>query len=118
MTPASTGLVAAAAVALVAAAPSHAATRLNATVGPGFTITLKTASGAKVTALKAGSYTFVVRDRSNFHNFRLRGPGLNRAFTTVAFVGTKTVTLRLRAGRYTFVCDPHLTTMKGSFTVR
>jgi plastocyanin len=94
---------------------SSTATRLNGTVGPGFTITLKKGT-ARVTTLKAGSYTFVVRDRSNIHDFALRGP-VSRVITTVRFVGTKTVTLRLKAGRYTYVCRPHVSTMKGSFRV-
>ena len=109
--------VAALAVALAVAAPTTGATTaLVATDGPGFTITL-TKGGKKVTTLKPGSYRITVRDRSNFHNFHLKGPRLNRA-TTVAEVGTKTWTVTLRAGKYTFVCDPHAFNMKGAFTVR
>jgi plastocyanin len=95
---------------------SAALPKLVGTVGPGFTITLKK-NGVRVTKLKPGRYTFVIRDRANEHNFHLRGPGLNRTLTSVGFVGTKTVTLRLRAGRYTYVCDPHATEMRGSFRV-
>ena len=99
------------------AGPSTAATpKLNGTVGPGFTITVKR-NGVKLRSLKAGKYTLVVNDRSDFHNFRLRGPGLNRALTSVAFTGTKTVTVTLRAGTYTYVCDPHASSMRGSFRV-
>jgi plastocyanin len=29
----------------------------------------------------------------------------------------KTIVVTLKNGRYTFVCDPHFTSMKGSFTV-
>jgi plastocyanin len=105
------------AVLVFAAAPSAAALpKLVGTVGPGFTITLKK-NGVRVTKLKPGRYTVVIRDRSNEHNFHLRGAGLNRTFTSVGFVGTKTVTLRLRAGRYTYVCDPHASEMRGSFRV-
>jgi plastocyanin len=32
-------------------------------------------------------------------------------------VGTKTWTVTLKAGKYTYVCDPHASFMKGSFTV-
>ena len=91
-------------------------TRLVATVGPGFTITLKK-SGKKVTTLRPGTYTITVQDKSDFHNFRLRGPAVNRA-TTVAEVATKTWTVKLRKGTYRYVCDPHATSMKGSFTVK
>jgi plastocyanin len=106
----------AAAASLVVAGPAAAATKLVATVGPGFTITL-TKGGKKVTTLTAGAYTITVRDKSNFHNFHLKGPGQNK-LTTVAFVGTKTWNVTLRKGKYTFVCDPHLTVMKGAFTVK
>ena len=106
----------AALVALVLALPAQSATRLTAVVGPGFNITLKTAAGAKVTKLKAGTYTITVRDRSNIHNFALKGPGVTKD-SGILFVGTKTWTVRLKAGKYTFVCTPHVSSMKGSFTV-
>lgn len=92
-------------------------TRLIATVGPGFTITLRTVSGARVRRVKPGAYAIVVRDRSRIHNFRLTGPGVRRA-TGVAFRGTVTWRVTLRAGTYRFRCDPHRTTLRGSFTVR
>ena len=103
--------------ALVVAVPAWAkATPLAGTVGPSFTISLKKA-GTKVTSLKRGQYTITVNDRSDFHNFRLRGPGVNRAITGVSFVGRKSVTLTLAPGRYTFLCDPHADSMRGSFRV-
>jgi plastocyanin len=106
----------AAATALVVAWPATAATKLVATVGPGFTITL-TKGGKKVTSLPAGAYTITVRDKSNFHNFHLKGPGQNK-LTTVAFVGTKTWNVTLKRGKYTYVCDPHVAAMKRAFTVK
>jgi plastocyanin len=109
-------LVAMAALALAATAAA-ATPKLNGTVGPGFTITL-TKLGKKVITLKAGRYSITVSDRSNIHNFHLRGPGaVNKEITAIGFVGTKTVIVRLVKGRYTYVCDPHLTLMKGAFTV-
>ncbi len=110
-------LLLAALVAVAVAAPAWGATTpLAGTVGPGFTIALKK-SGAKVTTLRRGSYRITVNDRSDFHNFRLRGPGVNRA-TGVSFVGRRTFTVTLRPGRYTFVCDPHADDMRGTFRVR
>jgi plastocyanin len=91
-------------------------TRLVATVGPGFTISLKR-GGIRVKTLKRGLYTIVVRDRSAIHNFRLIGPGVNKA-TGVAFVGTRTWRLRLKVGLHRYRCDPHRTMMRGSFSVR
>jgi plastocyanin len=38
--------------------------------------------------------------------------------TGVDFVGTKTVKVTLRAGKYTFVCVPHSDDMRGGFSVR
>jgi plastocyanin len=89
--------------------------KLNGTVGPGFTISLKRGL-APVTLLKAGKYTFVVTDKSAIHDFHLKGPGLSNMITAVGFKGTKTVTLALKKGRYTYVCDVH-PSMVGHFTV-
>jgi plastocyanin len=99
-----------------AAFGSASATTLNGTVGPGFTISLKKGS-AKVTSLKAGSYTFKVADKSNIHNFALKGP-VKKALTSVSFVGTKSVTVKLKKGKYTYYCVPHASLMHGSFTVK
>jgi len=113
-------LLAALAGMLVVVAPSNAGTaafpKLTGTVGPGFTITLKRL-GKPFKTLKAGTYSITVSDKSNIHNFHLRGPKVNREITQVGFVGTKTIVVKLAKGKYTFVCDPHFTTMKGSFTV-
>lgn len=89
--------------------------RLVATVGPGFTITLAL-NGKRVKRLKAGTYTMVVRDLSEFHNFHLIGPGLNKK-TSVAAKVTTSWRVRLRKGTYRYVCDPHAPVMKGSFRV-
>ena len=90
--------------------------KLVGTVGPGFTITLKRLN-KPLRTLPAGRYSITVSDKSNIHNFHLKGPGLNKEITTVGFVGTKTVIVALKKGRYSFVCDPHFTSMHGSFTV-
>ena len=113
-------LLAAGLVAVLAfAAPTGAMspTKLKGTTGPGFTITLKKGT-APVKTLKAGKYTITVQDKSNIHNFRLRGPGLNKQITTLAFKGTKTVTVTLKKGTYTILCDPHVAQgMKKTFRV-
>jgi plastocyanin len=105
-----------AALTLTASATAAAPPRLVGTVGPGFTITMKRFNKVLRT-MKAGRYTIAVSDKSSIHNFHLKGPGLNKEITTVGFVGSKTVIVTLKKGRYTFVCDPHFTSMKGSFTV-
>ena len=105
-------------VALVLAAGSAfaAVPKPTGTVGPGFTITLKQ-GGKKVTQLKAGRVSITIRDVSAAHNFHLSGPGVNRK-TSVPARTTVTWNLTLRKGTYRFVCDPHATSMKGSFIVR
>ena len=91
-------------------------TKLTGTVGPGFTITLKKGT-ATVKTLKAGSYKITVNDKSNIHDFHLKGPGVNKVITTTPFKGTKTVTVKLKKGTYKYVCDPHASLMTHSFKV-
>jgi hypothetical protein len=111
-------LVAGAALAASSIASAAPASQMvNGTVGPAFTITL-TLGGKKVTRLKTNTpYRFVIRDRATIHDFHLRGPGINRVLTSVAFQGTKSYTLRLKKGTYRFFCDPHASFMHGSFRV-
>jgi plastocyanin len=90
--------------------------KLTGSVGPGFTISLRSSGGRSVKKMTAGTYRITVRDRSSSHNFHLRGPGINKA-TAVAFRGTVTWSVRLKKGMYRFVCDPHRQTMRGSFRV-
>jgi plastocyanin len=113
--------VAVVSLALVATAMSRsAATTLNGTVGPGFTIKLMK-SGKKVTSLKAGSYKFKIADKATFHNFVLeqeKGGKFEKALTSVPFKGTKTVTVKLKRGKYKYYCAPHEPDMHGFFTVK
>jgi hypothetical protein len=90
---------------------------LSGSVGPGFTISLRY-KGKKVRSVPAGRYRVRVRDRSDIHNFHLRGPGVNRVITGEGFEGSNSRTFRLRKGTYRYICDPHFDEMKGSFKVR
>ena len=100
-----------AALALAVGAPAAvSAHTLTATDGPGFTITMSAKS------VKAGIYTITVKDRSNIHDFHLRGPGVNKA-TSVAAVKTYTWKVTLKRGTYKFVCDPHASIMHGVLKV-
>ena len=82
-----------------------------------FKITL-TANGKLVKKLTAGTYTVVIHDDSKFHNYELDGSnGKEWGFTSVPFVGTKTFTLKLAAGKYKAYCAPHESTMFQHFTV-
>jgi plastocyanin len=107
--------LAAAALGLLAVASAQAALpKLAGTDGPGFTITLKK-SGTKVTKLKAGKYSITINDLASNHNFHLTGPGVNKK-TSVGAKGKTTWTVTFRKGKtYRYVCDPHASSMKGSF---
>jgi Copper binding proteins, plastocyanin/azurin family len=83
---------------------------LSGTVGPGFEI-----SGPPST-VAPGSYELRVDDLSSAHNFHLTGPGVDVS-TDVAAEGTETFSVELQPGTYEFVCDPHATSMNGSFEV-
>ena len=96
--------------AIVALPVLAAIPKLTGTVGPGFTISMKKPT-------KAGKYTLVVSDKSSIHNFHLKGPGVN-VKTSVAATGSKTFKITLTKGKYTFVCDPHSTSMFGSFRIK
>ncbi len=72
--------------------------------------------GAKVAKLNAGKYTITIRDLASDHNFHLKGPGVDKS-TSVSAKGTTTWHVTLKPGKYTYVCDPHASFMKGSFTV-
>ena len=108
------GLVALAALVLVGAAVAAVSpTKLSGTVGPGFTITLRDAQGQPVTQVAPGEFEIQVDDRSEEHNFHLRGPGGVDVSTTVEGEGSRRSRVTLVDGRYTFVCDPHAPTMHG-----
>lgn len=111
------GAVAAATLAVTGIGSTASTKTVKGTVGPGFTIRLSM-TGKRVTKLKAATpYRFVISDRSSSHNFHLRGPGVNRALTSVEFAGTKSYTLTLKKGSYRFFCDPHASFMHGAFKV-
>jgi plastocyanin len=109
-------LAAASLAALAASATAGAATpTLTGSVTSAAKITL-TQGGKPLKTLKAGTYTIVVKDTTGQHNFHLTGPGVNKT-TSVAATQTVTWKVKLAKGKYTFVCDPHKSFMKGSFTV-
>jgi plastocyanin len=108
--------VAAAVAAIVAGNVGAANPTLKGSVSDPLNISL-TFGGKKVSSLRAGKYTIVVRDTAGDHDFHLTGPGLNRT-TTTGGKGTWTWSVTLRKGTYTYVCDPHASFMKGTFTVK
>ena len=104
-------------IATSATATTTVVPTLRGTIGPGFTISLKSTHGKNVTTLKHGKYTLSVRDQANIHNFTLNGPGVrNKMITGTSFVGTKRVALTLKRGTYKFYCTVH-PTITGTFKV-
>jgi len=109
--------LAAAAAALALGSSALAGTpKLLASVSDPANISL-TMNGKKVTSLKAGTYAIVVKDTAADHDFHLTGPGVNKA-TSISGKASTTWTVKLKPGKYTYVCDPHSSFMKGSFTVK
>jgi plastocyanin len=111
-------VLALAATALVVAAPAAAAkgaAGLTGEVGPGFTIEVKM-GGKDLKTLKAGTYKIKVQDKASIHDFHLVGPGVNKA-TSVSGTGQQTWTVTFKKGTYKYMCDPHASSMKGSFKV-
>ena len=98
--------------ALAVALPASAAVpTFRGSVGPGFTISMS----KKPT--KPGRIKLVVSDKASSHNFHLTGPSVN-VRTSVPASGSRTFTINLKKGMYRFVCDPHASSMKGSFRIR
>ncbi len=112
--------VAATAALTATAFAAHTSTpTLVGTDGPGFTITLKTSAGKTVKAIKAGTYKLVIHDKSSIHGWSLDGPnGFAKDIAAISSVGTKTVTLKLKAGKYKFYCPNHESMMFGHFTAK
>jgi hypothetical protein len=103
-------------LAATSAGGTAAPSTLRGTVGPGFTIAL-VKGGTPVKALRPGTYRITVADRSAEHNFDLQHGSSTRQLTSVAFTGTKTVTVRLTRGTWRIFCAPHASVMRQTFTV-
>jgi hypothetical protein len=81
-----------------------------------FKISLTDPDGQPIRNLAAGEYDVKVQDFSSIHNFHLTGSGVNEA-TTVGETTEKTWHVTFAPGDYTFVCDPHASSMNGEFHV-
>jgi plastocyanin len=101
-----------------ASGPPQHPNALVGTVGKddAFTISLTDDAGDAIRNLAAGSYKLTVNDDSGLHNFHITGSGVDDK-TEVTKAQVKTFTINVKPGTYTFLCDSHPSTMKGSFTV-
>ena len=109
----------AAVLAGVAVGRTSATPKLQGTVGPGYTISLKRGT-KKVTKLKAGRYAFAISDKASIHSFVIEqqtGGKFEKTLSSVSFVGKMTVTVTLKKGKWKFYCKPHESIMFGFFTV-
>jgi plastocyanin len=112
------------------AAPSAGGSQPQAQVQPGATlvgtvgtadepeayeIALTKEDGQAVDTVAAGTYTVVVDDYAQIHNFHLMGDGVDAA-TEVAGTGKKSFEVTFQAGEYRYVCDPH-PSMRGDLRV-
>ena len=116
-------ILAAVALTAVGAAFGHVSSTptLKGVVGPGYSIKL-TKGGKRVESLKAGTYTFVISDRSTYHNFTVERekpskPKIEMHLTGTGFTGTKIVKMTLKPGSWSFYCSNHETQMHGDFKV-
>ena len=80
--------------------------KLVAVVGTSdaFVISLRDASGNVVTHVDPGTYDISVSDRSESHNFHLRGLGVDMS-TPIGDMQVTTWTVTFTDSRYTYVCD-------------
>lgn len=93
--------------------------KLKGVVGPGYTISLKK-GGKKVAKLKAGRYTFVISDKSSFHDFTLeqeKGGKFEKHLTKVPTMGNVTKTITLKKGKWKYYCSAHEDQMFGFIKV-
>ena len=90
--------------------------KLVAVVGTNdaFVISLRDPSGNAVTQLAPGTYDVAVSDRSESHNFHLKGLGVDVS-TPIGEKQETTWTVTIGEGRYTYVCDAHASQMRGYF---
>ena len=81
-----------------------------------FSISLTDEAGTTIKNLQAGTYQLTIKDESTIHDFHLTGSGVDKA-TGIGSAGTTTFSVTFAPGKYTFMCDPHASSMHGSFTV-
>jgi phage baseplate assembly protein gpV len=80
-------------------------------------IVLNDANGNRVSHVDPGTYTITVHDYATTHDFHLRGPGVDEASDIEGTTTTQQWTVTFVDGAtYTYICDAHPLTMKGSFT--
>lgn len=95
--------------------PVKVTSKLFARIGPGRTISLRTASGTRIAQLRAGAYKIVVRDSSSTDDFHLSGPGVDKRTSVKGRTGA-IWSVRLAKGTYRYRSDAHRL-LRGTFRV-
>jgi plastocyanin len=106
---------------LAAVANVHAATAkdsfdLKGEVYKNYKIEMKNSANRPLKTVKAGTHRIKIEDKAAIHNFHLVGPGVDKS-TSVSGVGERIWTVNLKPGTYSFFCDPHASSMRGTFRV-
>ena len=111
----SIGVVLAALLAMLALAPLAVA-RMHASAST--TVTVKASEFKFVLSKKAAPHGVVICKVKNVgkivHDFKIAG----KKTAHLAPGKSATLKLTLKKGTYKFVCDPHASSMKGSFTIK
>jgi plastocyanin len=89
---------------------------LKGEVYQAYKIEMKDSANKPLKTVKAGTHRIKIEDKGTIHNFHLKGPGINKS-TSVAGRSEAVWVVNLKPGTYTYVCDPHASTMRGSFRV-
>jgi plastocyanin len=105
-----------AAVANVHAATAKDSFDLKGEVYKNYKIEMKNSANRPLKTVKAGTHRIKIEDKAAIHDFHLVGPGVDKS-TSVSFVGERIWTVTLKPGTYSFFCDPHASSMRGTFRV-
>jgi plastocyanin len=103
-------------VANVGAASAKDSFDLKGEVYQAYKIEMKNSASKPLKTVKAGTHRIKIEDKGTIHNFHLIGPGVDR-WTSIAGRSETVWAVKLKPGTYRYVCDPHASTMRGSFRV-
>jgi plastocyanin len=104
-------------VANVDAATAKDSFDLKGEVYQAYKIEMKDSANNPLKSVKAGTHRIKIEDKGTIHNFHLMGPGVNKS-TSISGRSETIWTVKLKPGTYTYFCDPHASTMRGTFRVR
>jgi plastocyanin len=98
------------------AATAKDAFDLKGEVYEAYRIEMKNSADKPLKTVKAGTHRIKIEDKGTIHNFHLVGPGINKSTSVPGRSETVSV-VKLTPGKYTYFCDPHASTMRGTCPV-